>query len=374
MGQKANPISLRLNLNRSFDSCWYSDTNSGYSKFLGKELQLRKYISSLFSSLGPNIQKGRISFQFYQKKLIIYYFFTDTSIKDFSGINRKKGGIRMNPSINQPNPVPSEKKSVELFLGDPLLLEKAHTDFENWNFQNQKNNEDFAKKKKMILFLKFLLEKKLNENFYGSINTNENNYNGSFIYGISWPPELSQIELKKKPNLVLFPFSDSKYSFEFIFIYYFLKKERNLENFSLKKWGLKKESIFFRSINEKNEILNSNLNKGELKNLMFFPIKLNSKYLSAHFLSQYIAKCFEKRLSSREIFRTIQKEIGSNEKLVGLRIQCSGRIGGVEMAKVESKKFGQTSFHTFNTKLDFAISEAYTQYGIIGIQVSLWGN
>jgi ribosomal protein S3 len=367
MGQKANPISLRLNLNRSFDSCWYSDTNLGYSKLLGKELQLRKYISSLFSSLGPNIQKGRISFQFYQKKLIIYYFFTDTSIKNLSSINRKKGGIRMNPSINQPNPVTSEKKSSEFFLDDPLVVESAHSDLESWDFKNQINNEDSAKKRKMILFLKFLLEKKLNENFYGSINRN---YNGS---SISSPPELSQIEAKKKLNFTLFPFLDSKKYFEFIFIYYFLKKERNLEKFSLKKWGLKNDSIFFRSINEKNEMLNSNLNKGGLKNLMFFPIKLNSKYLSAHFLSQYIAKCFEKRLSSREIFRTIQKEIGSNKNLVGLRIQCSGRIGGIEMAKVESKKFGQTSFHTFNTKLDFAISEAYTQYGIIGIQVSLWG-
>ena len=158
-----------------------------------------------------------------------------------------------------------------------------------------------------------------------------------------------------------------------------------MQAFSSNKNGLASDSIFFQKIQKlanqkenhlKRKTVSTNLSFSTfeiIKNLSFFPIKLNSKYTSAHFLSQYIAKCFEKKLSTREIFRTIQKEIILNKNLLGLRIQCAGRIGGVEMAKVESRKFGQTSFHTFNTKLDFAIAEAYTQYGIIGIQVSVWG-
>ena len=103
----------------------------------------------------------------------------------------------------------------------------------------------------------------------------------------------------------------------------------------------------------------------------FFPQKLNSKYQSAHFLSQFIAESFEKNLSFRQTYRSIQKEILREKKILGMKIQCSGRINGAEIAKVESRKIGQTSLHTFSAKVDFAQSEAYTMYGIIGIKVWL---
>jgi hypothetical protein len=379
MGQKANPISLRLNINRNFDSCWYSDTDLAYSKLLGKELQLRNYISSLFSSLGPTIYKGRVSFQFYQKKLIIYYFFADIKTENTLSSTRKN---RVFPSTSYTAALPSRYREKEVEVGSNSKkakqnginssfsggLDKAKLDNLNWDFSPLASKTNFLKKRIILLFLKYLLEKNSNESFY-------------------FFPNLSQF-IKKDSFSFIFSFTNYKNYFELIFIYHFLKKQFFLptgEAFSSTKNELASNSLFFQKIQKlanqkenhlKRKTVSTNLSFSTFeisKNLSFFPIKFNSKYTSAHFLSHYIAKCFEKKLSTREIFRTIQKEIILNKNLLGLRIQCAGRIGGVEMAKVESRKFGQTSFHTFNTKLDFAIAEAYTQYGIIGIQVSVWG-
>lgn len=54
---------------------------------------------------------------------------------------------------------------------------------------------------------------------------------------------------------------------------------------------------------------------------------------------------------------------------MGIRIQCSGRLGGVEMAKKFFLKKGQTSLNVFSQKIDFAQRTALTKYGIIGIKI-----
>jgi len=53
----------------------------------------------------------------------------------------------------------------------------------------------------------------------------------------------------------------------------------------------------------------------------------------------------------------------------GVRVECSGRLGGAEMARVEMYKDGRTPLHTLRADIDYAISEAHTTYGRIGIKV-----
>jgi len=184
MGQKANPISLRLNINRNFDSCWYSDTDLAYSKLLGKELQLRNYISSLFSSLGPTIYKGRVSFQFYQKKLIIYYFFADIKTENILSSNRKN---RASPSTSYTAVLPSRYREKDVEVGSNSKkakqnginssfsegLDKAKLDNSNWNFSPLAIKTNFLKKRIILLFLKYLLEKNSNESFYFFTNLSQ---------------------------------------------------------------------------------------------------------------------------------------------------------------------------------------------------------
>lgn len=103
--------------------------------------------------------------------------------------------------------------------------------------------------------------------------------------------------------------------------------------------------------------------------LQILPVKLSQKYASAQFVADFIAKSLERNMSFRDIVRAIERE--KPKTIVGLRISCSGRLAGAEMAKVESRKFGQTSLQTFSEKVDYATSEAYTLYGIIGVKVWL---
>jgi len=53
----------------------------------------------------------------------------------------------------------------------------------------------------------------------------------------------------------------------------------------------------------------------------------------------------------------------------GIKITCSGRLGGAEIARTEQYKEGRVPLHTFRAEIDYAVSEALTTYGIIGIKV-----
>jgi small subunit ribosomal protein S3 len=53
----------------------------------------------------------------------------------------------------------------------------------------------------------------------------------------------------------------------------------------------------------------------------------------------------------------------------GIRIYMTGRLGGAEMARTESYKEGRTPLHTLRSDIDYALSEAHTTYGRIGIKV-----
>ena len=53
----------------------------------------------------------------------------------------------------------------------------------------------------------------------------------------------------------------------------------------------------------------------------------------------------------------------------GIKVQVSGRLNGAEMARSEMMKEGRTPLHTFRADIDYALSEALTQYGLIGIKV-----
>jgi len=53
----------------------------------------------------------------------------------------------------------------------------------------------------------------------------------------------------------------------------------------------------------------------------------------------------------------------------GIKIKVSGRLGGAEMARTEMYKEGRIPLHTLRADIDYAVSEANTIYGIIGIKV-----
>ncbi len=53
----------------------------------------------------------------------------------------------------------------------------------------------------------------------------------------------------------------------------------------------------------------------------------------------------------------------------GIKISCSGRLGGAEMSRCEWVREGRVPLHTLRADVDYALAEANTTYGIIGIKV-----
>jgi small subunit ribosomal protein S3 len=102
-------------------------------------------------------------------------------------------------------------------------------------------------------------------------------------------------------------------------------------------------------------------------------VKIKSVYQSASPIAQDISfQPRNKTRSFRSIFSKIVKDIPLVMKtsgVEGIRICCSGRLEGAEIARTECGKYGKTSRNVFNQKIDYAPAEVSTRYGILGVKV-----
>ncbi|CAL5215111.1 unnamed protein product [Lathyrus oleraceus] len=104
-------------------------------------------------------------------------------------------------------------------------------------------------------------------------------------------------------------------------------------------------------------------------NTLIESVKIKFVYQSASPIAQDISFQLRKKTRSfRSIFSRIVKDIPLVMKkgIEGIRICCSGRSEGVEIARTECEKYGKTSRNVFNQKIDYASAEVSTRYGISG--------
>ncbi len=113
--------------------------------------------------------------------------------------------------------------------------------------------------------------------------------------------------------------------------------------------------------------------KEELKKLTGKEVQINISEikrpeLDAQIVATNIAKQIEGRISFR---RAIKTSIASSMRLgaEGIKVLISGRLGGAEMARAEQYKEGRIPLHTLRADIDYALVEAHTTYGRIGIKV-----
>ncbi|MEP5611776.1 MAG: 30S ribosomal protein S3 [Cyclobacteriaceae bacterium] len=113
--------------------------------------------------------------------------------------------------------------------------------------------------------------------------------------------------------------------------------------------------------------------KEELKNLTGKDLQINifeikRPELDAKLVGESVAQQLQARISFR---RAMKQSIASSMRVgaQGIKIKCSGRLGGAEMARSEQYKEGRIPLHTLRADIDYAISEANTIYGKIGIKV-----
>ncbi len=90
--------------------------------------------------------------------------------------------------------------------------------------------------------------------------------------------------------------------------------------------------------------------------------------LEAKILAESVKQQLERRVSFR---RAMKKVIGQATKAgaKGIKVQCSGRLGGADMSRTERYMEGRVPLHTLRADIDYATAEAATTYGLIGVKV-----
>ena len=90
--------------------------------------------------------------------------------------------------------------------------------------------------------------------------------------------------------------------------------------------------------------------------------------LDASLVGSNIAHQLQKKISYRRVVnKTLQSTMRMGAK--GIRINVAGRLGGAEIARSEKFMNGSVPLHTLRADIDYALTEAHTKYGVIGIKV-----
>ena len=113
--------------------------------------------------------------------------------------------------------------------------------------------------------------------------------------------------------------------------------------------------------------------KEELKKVTGKEVQINiyevrRPEVDARIVADSIARQIEGRVSYR---RAIKMAIATAMRTgaEGIKVQIAGRVGGAEMARNEMFKEGRTPLHTFRADIDYALAEAHTKVGVLGIKV-----
>lgn len=97
-------------------------------------------------------------------------------------------------------------------------------------------------------------------------------------------------------------------------------------------------------------------------------LEVRKPELDAKLIADGISQQIERRVSFR---RAMKRAMQSALRLgaLGIRVSCSGRLGGAEIARTEGYKEGKVPLHTFRSNIDYGLGVAKTTYGTVGIKV-----
>lgn len=116
--------------------------------------------------------------------------------------------------------------------------------------------------------------------------------------------------------------------------------------------------------------------KQELQKIASVPLHLNVEEirkpeLNARIVADQIAIQLEKRIAFR---RAMKRSMQTSMKMgaIGIKIETSGRLNGIEIARSEWYREGRVPLHTLRANVDYSTAEALTTYGIIGIKVWIY--
>nr|YP_010470432.1 ribosomal protein S3 [Tetraselmis marina]UVF37920.1 ribosomal protein S3 [Tetraselmis marina] len=383
MGQKVHPITVRLQNNRTFDAGWFNDN---FAEAFKKEFLLRRAITSFFGILsqtisGTTIHLGRIYFQQgYMKNIITLFIYKEDNVKESKNRYKvqKPGKLKRKTSFNYSkrnfrNSTDLQPSNNHSFFGKDIII----------NGELNKSYLSFKTEKSSIFSL-------LQKNLVTLISKKQ--FNKLFFFYQPNHKSIKEVLVNASTR------RDKKIFNELVFrmIYFCMletvssikDKQIKIESTLLRKldWNrfenkghlqASKESFTKKVFIENQKAhkllieLENSLSSLSNENIHIRPIFSTKSTFSASFLADKIISIFEKNQKKKKTpYKAIKRFLNkSPSKCLGFRVLCSGRLGGVEMAKKFSIKKGQTSLNVFSQKMDFSYRKALTKYGIIGIKV-----
>jgi small subunit ribosomal protein S3 len=116
------------------------------------------------------------------------------------------------------------------------------------------------------------------------------------------------------------------------------------------------------------EVLRKKLARFTKSELHLNIVEVRKPELDSALVGESIAQQLERRVSFR---RAMKRAVQSAMRMgaLGIRVNVAGRLGGAEIARTEWYREGRVPLHTLRADIDYALSEATTPYGIIGIKV-----
>lgn len=404
MAQKVNPISVRLNLNRSSDSSWFSDYY--YGKLLYQDLNSRDYSGSIRPPTGNTFgfRLGRCIIHHFPKRTFIHVSFPDRlsqsrhqglgaipSVKLIGRINDntvKQRNEEIWPSRYEYHDRSPSIQKIDQLLRVSDWMADIHSTFQSIWPKNE--NDDGRASEERYAFSRFAPSIPVAVRAEGRKETlgSEGDFSGftgrafsdyfvmqyffnlknqiQFDPMVDRSPVAQGLARTSTIGEAIPPAEQGTQSGKSIrqprsTLYFdatiFLKyaRFRKATSLSSRYYYLKKMQSSF-----------SNRTK---TNTLIQPVKIASVYRSASLIAQEISWKPEQKKSFRQICRSIFKQIKKCPYVKGIRIGCSGRLNGAEIAKTECKKYGETSLHVFSNQIDYAKTQASTPYGILGVKV-----
>jgi len=100
-------------------------------------------------------------------------------------------------------------------------------------------------------------------------------------------------------------------------------------------------------------------------------VEIRKPEIDARLVGQGIADQLERRIAFR---RAMKRAVQSAMRLgaEGIKITCGGRLGGAEIARVETYREGKVPLHTLRANVDYAEAQAHTAYGVCGVKVWIY--
>ena len=132
-----------------------------------------------------------------------------------------------------------------------------------------------------------------------------------------------------------------------------------------------KPGVIIGSGGEKIDVLRKKLQKLTAENVQISIKEVKNPALDANLIAEDIARQIENRVHFRMAQkRAIASALKAGAK--GIKTAVSGRLGGVEMARTEGYTEGMIPLHTLRADVDYALKEAHTTYGKIGVKVWIY--